>query len=962
MEKKIKFIKQIQLWGIIFFTALGGSIVVIDLISSCQDLNTRANQMRMDYIARQKEIIKSEVNHVVDMINHNKAQSETLTKTKIKTRTNEAYSIAQHIYKQNKAAKTRDGIQQMILDALRPIRFEQGNGYYFITRLDGLMLLFSDKPEMEGINLLEMQDTHGKYVIKDMIKIAKQSSNGFYQYHWTKPDSEGNDFKKIAYIKLFEPFNFFIGTGLYVEDVEDKIKKELLNRIAQIRFGSDQNGYIFVVTYDGTTLMNDTQRDLIGKNIWELTDPNGVKVIQEERKAVENPQGDFIYYSWNKPSKKQCSPKVSFMKGIEEWEWMIGAGVYLDDVETDIALMHIALNNQIKKEVLYFILITAGITALFLFLFNWLTRRLENDFNLFTSFFNKAIISDEKINRKLIQCVELDRIAKPANKMLQERLHAQQDLVNEREQLVVTIKKLRQSEEALRRSEEKYKTLIDDVLDSSDVGTFILDADFKIVWINRAIEKYFCLQRQNVIGQDKRQLIQSTIKNIFEDSVTFQQKVFATYDNNTYIEFFECHVLPGKNRKKRWLRHWSQPIKSGLYKGGRIELYSDITESKQAEKEMLKMEKLKSIGTLAGGLAHDFNNILMGLFGNIAVTKKKLSPEHPGFKFLEEAEKSMDRATRLTKQLLTFAKGGAPVKENLSIDTLVEKVVRFDLSGSNVKPVFSHGKNLWKAKADKGQMQQVFSNLTINANQAMPHGGHLYITLENTEIPENYLPSLKHGKYIKITVQDEGTGIDPKHLERIFEPYFTTKQTGSGLGLATSYSILKRHSGLITVDTEPDKGTTFTLYLPAAETGQLSKKIPPAAITSTVEQCAAILVMDDDEMICEVTSEMLKDMGFSVKTAPDGKKAIELYKASMDAGMPFDVVIMDLTIPGGMGGVKAVKEIIALDPEARVVVSSGYADDPVMANHAEYGFRGILAKPYTMDNLQKILSKLLKMV
>jgi len=433
MEQKTSFTKLIQLWGIAFLLGIGLSIVSIDILISYRDFNSRAVKMRMDYIARQKQIIKQEVERVVEKILYEKKQCERLARQRIKARVYEAYSIAQNIYQNKKTDKNKSDAQQRILDALRYIRFEYESGYYFATRLDGIMMLFSDKPEKEGSSLLEAQDTHGQHVIKDMIEIAEQSGEGFYEYRWTKPDEEGDDFRKISFIKLFEPYNWYIGTGLYVDDVETQIKNELLNDIALIRFGPKKDGYIFVVTYDGTTLMNDTQRHLIGKNIWELTDPNGVKVIQEERRAVENPEGDFIYYSWNKPSKEQLSPKTSFMKGVKSWEWMIGAGVYLDDVETDIDLMQTELNDQIKMKMFFFTLISIGIVAFFLFLFSRLNRRLKNNFDMLTSFFSRVTVSDEPINRSRIQFVEFDRMAESANKMQQDKVYAQQDLLNERE-------------------------------------------------------------------------------------------------------------------------------------------------------------------------------------------------------------------------------------------------------------------------------------------------------------------------------------------------------------------------------------------------------------------------------------------------------------------------------------------------------------------------------------------------
>jgi CheY-like chemotaxis protein len=290
----------------------------------------------------------------------------------------------------------------------------------------------------------------------------------------------------------------------------------------------------------------------------------------------------------------------------------------------------------------------------------------------------------------------------------------------------------------------------------------------------------------------------------------------------------------------------------------------------------------------------------------------------------------------------------------------VEEVIRFDLSGSNIKMVFKTADDLWLAEVDKGQIQQIFSNLTVNAKQAMPDGGHLYITMENADVPWNAVPGLHQGKYIRITVADEGIGIDRKHLARIFDPYFTTKQAGNGLGLATVYSIINRHGGFIRVDSNLGKGTTFTLYLPASTSQQLPDTKQFESKVPDIEQHARILVMDDDEMIREVVTEMLKRNEFWVETADDGKKAIQMCKQSMESGNPFDVVIMDLTIPGGMGGKEAVKDIVKISPEIRVIVSSGYANDPVMANYAEYGFHGIVAKPYTKNVLLEVLKRVLQ--
>ncbi|WP_020677637.1 PocR ligand-binding domain-containing protein [Geopsychrobacter electrodiphilus] len=431
---------------------------------------------------------------------------------------------------------------------------------------------------------------------------------------------------------------------------------------------------------------------------------------------------------------------------------------------------------------------------------------------------------------------------------------------------------------------------------------------------------------------------------------------------NGELDFYE-YEFRIKCKDGRWLWVISRGKVSSWTDDGNPLLmfgtHTDIDQRKRHEEERKTIEKLNTVGTLAGGIAHDFNNILAGLYGNISLAKIKLVKDHPAFRFLDAAEKSMRRATLLTNQLLTFAKGGAPVVESVNLGELIEEVVQFNLSGSNVKPVISLAENLWLAQADLGQLQQVFGNLTINAAQAMPEGGYLWIEVENTEVAESNIQSLAQGRYIRIRVKDNGTGIAPEHLNRIFDPYFTTKQTGSGLGLATIYSIIHQHGGHVSVDSRLGKGTTFTLYLPASELTELPQK-EPKVVLEAPEHTARILVMDDEEMIRTSISAMLEELNFTVETAVEGQQALDTYQHAMTVGTPFDLVILDLTIPGGLGGKDTAAKLLQIDPAVQMVVSSGYADDPIMANFSAYGFKGVLVKPYHLDKLSEVISQALR--
>ncbi|MBN2071632.1 MAG: cache domain-containing protein [Candidatus Krumholzibacteriota bacterium] len=933
MKNKTSFIKYIQSWSIIIIITIGVSIITIDVIDSYQDFNIRADQMREDHIDRQKQIIKREVERVVDMILYEKEQSEDQVKSKIESRVYEACAIVQNIYQENKNSKNEDEIQKIILNTLTPIRFEQNRGYYFIIRVDGVAILFPGKSDLNGKNLLLEQYPEIRSITKNMIDIVEQAEEGFYQYYWKKPDAEGDDFKKISFVKRLNLYGWFIGTGLYIDDVTKRIKENLLLDISRIRFGKE--GYIFVNKFNGDALVSNGKLLAGTQKLWEVfdADPEKMKnIFDKEYKAAHIPDGDYIYYSFYKlTDMTKDSPKASFIYGIPELEWIIGAGVYLDDVETEIALIQSGLNDKIKSRILQSLLITISVVALLLFIFSRLNRRLKKDFNLFSLFFNRAVFSDDPIDRGVIQFAELDQMAENANKMIMDR---------------------RQAEESLRKSEANLRAVFEAAKNVAFVKVEGDSENGEIVDFSPGAQQIFGYAAEEVLG--KPIMILYSREEI--DKVAWCFKEMNEYRKSCSGE----STLERKSGETFPSLFTAHPVfdDDGIM-AAVICVFIDITQRKKAEEELRKTENLKSVGILAGGIAHDFNNILMGLFGNILLAKEELPEDHPGFKPLEDAGKSMDRAIRLAKQLLTFSKGGAPVKERVNLDTLIEEVVRFDLSGSNVLPVFKHGDDLWPVEADRGQIQQVFSNLTINSKQAMPDGGHLYITMVNVDISANEIQGLDEGKYIKITVADEGIGIDRNHLGRIFDPYFTTKHAGNGLGLTTVYSIIKSHGGSISVDSKHGKGATFKLYLPASDQSLLIEKGRPSSKSIKIDQTTRVLVMDDEKMICDVVSRMLKNEVFAIETALDGMQMLKIYKDAMDAGEPFDVVIMDLTIPGGVGGKDAIREILKINPEAKVIVSSGYANDPVMANYSEYGFRGIVAKPYKKKKLLEVLSHVL---
>jgi CheY-like chemotaxis protein/nitrogen-specific signal transduction histidine kinase len=378
-------------------------------------------------------------------------------------------------------------------------------------------------------------------------------------------------------------------------------------------------------------------------------------------------------------------------------------------------------------------------------------------------------------------------------------------------------------------------------------------------------------------------------------------------------------------------------INTQLIRHRALAIFTDITEREFLQNEHLKAQKLESLGLLAGGIAHDFNNILTGILGNISFAQMFLDEAHKARNPLEQAEKAAHRAAELAGQLLTFAKGGDPVKKPVSVQRLVDESISLVLRGTKVVAAVDMTDDLRTIEADAGQINQVFNNIIINAVQAMPGGGRLTVKAENATLNGMNTLGPAPGEYVKLSFSDEGCGIPDEEQKQIFDPYIT------------------RHGGHISVNSGAGKGATFTIYLPS--TGEMPAEPGTGHDTMATADPAggSVLVMDDDEMILDLAEKMLHLLGYRVTTCASGEEAVRQYKTAQGSGMPFDVVIMDLTVPGGMGGRETAEMIRAFDPGARLIVSSGYSNDPIMAHYEEYGFCGAMVKPYRINELMEAL-------
>ncbi|KAA3663780.1 MAG: PAS domain S-box protein [Chloroflexi bacterium] len=506
----------------------------------------------------------------------------------------------------------------------------------------------------------------------------------------------------------------------------------------------------------------------------------------------------------------------------------------------------------------------------------------------------------------------------------------------------------RLAEEALRESEENLRITINSIGDAV-VST---DVDGNVTRMNFVAEVLTGWKRNEAVGKPLTavfHIINAHTSELVENPVG---KVLKT---GHVVGLANDTVLVAKDGAEYQIADSGAPIRDADGNiTGVVLVFRDVTEQLRTEQELLKVKKLESVGMLAGGIAHDFNNLLTGLFGNLELAKLFLSPEHKSHNYLASAWKSLESATNLTKQLLTFAKGGDPIKETLSIGEVITETAQFSIRGSRAKLQTDIVSDLWLVNADKGQLSQVISNLVINAEQSMPAGGAITISAQNIEIPD--------GKFVQIMIQDEGDGIAPQHMDKIFDPYFSTKQKGSGLGLAITHSIIAKHNGRITVDSILDRGTIFAVQLPAVQGGQQTCTAQSLLENSeSVITSARILVMDDEEVVRQVIEAMLSEMGMEGHFVVEGSEAVAAYRDCFEGGTPYDLVITDLTIPGGMGGPEAAQKILEINPEAKMIASSGYATDPVLAYYQNYGYKGIVMKPFRFEDLQNVIMRVLDM-
>jgi len=502
------------------------------------------------------------------------------------------------------------------------------------------------------------------------------------------------------------------------------------------------------------------------------------------------------------------------------------------------------------------------------------------------------------------------------------------------------IRELAERNQARAALQESAQTMTN-ILENTTDGFFALDQDWKFTYLNPEAELLLNRRRDELLGEDLWSKFPELAGSVFEANY---RKVMA---EQVPVEFEASDVA-----EKKWTEAHAYPSAGGV-----SVFFRDISERKRTEGERLTTSKLESLGTLAGGIAHDLNNILTGISGNIGLAQIE-APADCGslLSFLSKAGQAAQHAAHLSSQLITFSKGGAPLKKVTSISELLEHSAEFVLYGSNLRADVDLAPNLWKAEVDAGQIEQVVNALMLNAREAMPKGGTVRICARNVELEDRAAAILPAGRYLKISISDRGTGIPDELAMKIFDPYFTTKPAASGLGLAISYSIVKKHGGLLHLEATSPEGSTFTFYLRASD-GKVAAIETPVSDRVFHFNHQRILVMDDEAAIRELTSQLLGTLGYEVTAVADGLEAVRSYERALRRGEQFQAVILDATVRGGMGGLATIERLRGMDPQVNAIICSGYSDEAALSEFLAYGFRGALPKPFTRRELADALQR-----
>jgi signal transduction histidine kinase/CheY-like chemotaxis protein len=789
-----------------------GLVGALWIFQEYSKFETESRQLKTEYVANQKAMVKEEVDRVIDYVEYQRSIIENALKDQIKDQVYQAYAVVENIYNQYKGSRSEEEIKGMIREALRPVRFYDGRGYFFIYDMQGNNVLLPFSPQLEGQNLWDLQDSKGLYTIRRMIEMLRENGEGFLNWHWYRPGDAELMSEKIGYSKYFKPLDLWVGTGEYIRDIEEEIQRQTLARINTIRF--DNDNYIFVYDFEAKTLAH-YKPENIGKNQWNFKDPNGVPVLQELIRHSQQEDGYFLEYVGTiRPATGQPAAKIAYARAIKEWRWMVGAGVYVDEINAVLAQKRAALSLKIKENLGVIVVILVLCFVFIALVSRYVTRKIASNMQGFTAFFARAATGSSMVDDRAIHFAEFKELALAANQMIDER--------------------------------NKTAAAIEDL-----------------------------------------------------------------------------------------------------------------------EQQLNRSRKMEALGLLAGGVAHDLNNVLAAIVGYPELILANMATENPQRRYIEAVRDSGLKASEIVQDLLTLARQGVSQPVVLDLNTLVERYlaspeyIKLHTNSPDIKVEMHLASDLLRIKGSRVHLQKTVMNLIVNAYEAQPGSGVIYVTTENRYIDQP-LPGYEQiveGEYAVLTVADEGIGISKADLAHIFEPFFSKKtlgRSGTGLGMTVVWGTVQDHKGYITVSTTEGRGALFELYFPATREEMIQES--PDVSLADYQGCGqTLLVVDDILEQRELAKAMLDRLGYATSSVASGEEALTYL-----AGQQVDLLLLDMIMAPGMDGLETYQQALALNPQQKAIIVSGYAETDRVQAAMDLGARRYVKKPYTLIGLAVAVQEALR--
>lgn len=900
------------------------------LYSGYQQLLSETEILKKQAIQKQMDQLKERVHFVSSMIKNEQQTLHETMDTQIRQRTHEAYAVMESIYERTKSDHTSRQIAELIKAALRDIRFNKGRGYYFINRSDGIVELYPPDPQLEGTSFYDVRDQDGRPVVQDMIKIIQEQDEGAYRYSWTKPGDPTGKHEKIAYIKYFEPLNWFVGTGEYVADIEADLQSRIVSHVENIKF--DDNGYIFIGNFAGTSLTYPAK----GRNMYDVQDANGLKIVQELIQLAKNGDG-YLRYVMPPLKGERPEPKISYVIGIPGWDWYAGTGDFEADLDQELATMLAERRSAISLKMATTIAILTLFILLGWYFSHLLEKQVSTSFKGFQDFFDRAALKATPMDPEKQKFSEFKTLALSANQMIDARQKA---------------------EKILKSEEKKFRTLFEHV---SDYAIILQNRNNQMIIADlsaSACESHG-YQRDELIGQP------ITILDPDETEVTQNDPRMKNLLIGGTINFERVH------RRKDGSTFPIDALIRMIEIEGQQYLFSierDLTEKKQTERLQIGLEeqlrqkyKMEAVGLMAGGMAHNFNNALAIVVGNLEMAQRKISETEKVKKYIENAQTAVLRSRDLVNQILIYSRKGNNNKATIQLLDVFNETLKLIRSmnpatirvSDNISPA---GESV-TIYADSGQIQEALLNLYTNAKHALDEEGEIVFSLGSVDLTPSDIPAQydrSPGPYARISVQDNGCGIPPEALASIFDPFFTTKEVnlGTGMGLATVQGTVNQHEGLIKVRSGIGEGTTFDLYFPVTEPQQQAEQVIAIEPPRGSEK---ILLVDDDKMLIDISEQMLSELGYSVTSVVSGNQALDLIRNNPQL---FELVITDQTMPG-MTGKELSLEIMKINASLPIILFTGYSSKISEDDIDQYGITAFCSKPLKFTELAQVIRKVL---